>query len=297
MGSSQITVREKHGKHLRLVSYALGDTKIWDKEWSHYSPEAVRFVKEYYRRFSIVYRTLLRYLPRDGELLEAGSGLGHWVALLKEAGFRVRGMDCSEEALVRARATFPALPFEQGDVRELPYRDASMSGYISFGVIEHFREGPDVVLQEAARVLRPGGVMILTVPWVSPLRRIQPVDASHFLGEGHFYQYFFEREELDGFVEANGFRPIAHTYYGTMKALRDVARVARRKWFAPEEKECGGPLPSEGTEAKPNGPKSGSTPRVSGARRIFWSVQNLVFENPVCRRLAGHMLLLVAERK
>jgi hypothetical protein len=51
MGSSQIVVREKHGKHLRLVSYAPGSSEVWDQEWSRYSPEAVRFVKEYYRRF------------------------------------------------------------------------------------------------------------------------------------------------------------------------------------------------------------------------------------------------------
>jgi SAM-dependent methyltransferase len=295
MGSSQIVVREKHGEHLRLVSYALGSSEVWDQEWSRYSPEAVRFVKEYYRRFSNVYDTLVRYLPREGELLEAGSGLGHWVALLNEAGFRIRGMDCSEEALVRARRTFPDLSFERGDVRELPYSDASMSGYVSFGVAEHFREGPSVVLREAARVLRPGGILILTVPRVSPLRRIQPVEASQ-PEEGSFYQYFFEREELEGFVEGSGFRILAHSSYGTMKALRDVARAARRKWSASGREKT----PAARSNGQPAGESSGrgdSTPEVSRGRRLFWSVQNLVFENPICRRLAGHMLLLVAERR
>ncbi len=295
MGSSQIVVREKHGEHLRLVSYAPGSSEVWDQEWSRYSPDAVRFVKEYYRSFSNVYETLVRYLPREGELLEAGSGLGHWVALLNEAGFRARGMDFSEEALVRARRTFPGLSFERGDVRDLPYGDASMSGYISFGVAEHFREGPSLVLREAARVLRPGGILILTVPRVSPLRRIQPVETSR-PDEGSFYQYFFERKELEGFVEASGFRILTHSSYGTMKALRDVARAARRKWLASGEKKI--PVaPSNGRQAGERASTAGATPAISRGRRLFWSVQNLVFENPICRGLAGHMLLLVAERK
>jgi ubiquinone/menaquinone biosynthesis C-methylase UbiE len=44
------------------------------------------------------------------------------------------------------------------DVRALPYRDGSVAGYVSIGVIEHFQsETRQIILQEAARVLRPGG--------------------------------------------------------------------------------------------------------------------------------------------
>src|SRR6185295_9322312 len=106
----------RHGAHPRLTAYHLHPSAHWDEEWSAYSREAVWDVMEYYRRFPVIYRTLLRFLPRDGEVLEAGSGLGFWVALMREAGVRARGLDNSPPALMRARDAFPGLPFEGGDV-------------------------------------------------------------------------------------------------------------------------------------------------------------------------------------
>jgi hypothetical protein len=55
----------------------------------------------------------------------------------------------------------------------MPYADGSLAGYLSFGVVEHFREGPFVVLTEAFRVLRPGGVAIITTPAPGYARRLK----------------------------------------------------------------------------------------------------------------------------
>lgn len=281
MGTAQLTVPEQHGDFLRLVCYALGDSHTWDAEWKQYSPAQVRYVMEYFRYFSNVHRTLLRFLPRDGEILEAGAGLGFWVALLNEAGCRARGMDYSDEALERARRSFPELPFDRGDVRELPYPDRSMSGYVSFGVAEHFREGPDDVLREAARVLRPGGVMTLAVPWISPLRHLQHVAGKQDVEGGHFYQYFFEGKEIEERIRSCGFRILGRTHYGAFKTLRDVIRSHRAKPFQTQTADAKG---------------TASVPRVDFKRKLFWYAQNAVFENPLSRRLAGHMILVVAER-
>ena len=90
--SSQRIVREKHGEHHRLVCFQTAQTHIWDQEWQGYTPESIHFVMEYYRRFSVIYKTLLRFLPRYGEVPEAGSGLGYWVSLLAKTGFQVRGV-------------------------------------------------------------------------------------------------------------------------------------------------------------------------------------------------------------
>jgi SAM-dependent methyltransferase len=284
----QVIIAERHGAHPRLAAYKLARSRVWEDEWARYGPEAVREVMEYYRRFPVIHATLLSHLPREGEILEAGSGLGHWVALLREAGFRARGVDTSPEGLARARATFPGLRFDEGDVLALPYPDASFAGYVSFGVAEHFREGPRRVLEEAARVLRDGGIMVLTVPWISPLRRLPRWRPASPPEGAIFYQYFFTRPELHALVESCGFRIRAVDAYGTLKTLRDETRAlhARLK-----------PSVSGGAPAPRLGSKLAGMSGAPGlVRRLRWAAHNLLLENPALHRLAAHMTVVVAER-
>ena len=291
---AQVIVRERHGPHPRLVAYKLRASRVWDDEWATYSPAAVREVMEYYRRFPVIYPTLRRHLPRDGEVVEAGSGLGHWVALLREAGFAARGVDLSPEALARARAVFPGLAFDEGDVLALPFPDASLAGYVSFGVAEHFEDGPGRVLREAARVLRDGGVMVISVPWLSPLRRLQRVRPAAPPAGAAFYQYFFTRDEMVAAVESAGFQVRAADAYGTLKTLRDELRALRARGRAPAPAPA---APVLRPATKPAPARREFDGRVGLVRGLRWWLHNALLENRPLHRLAGHMLLLVAERR
>jgi SAM-dependent methyltransferase len=282
---AQVIVRERRGPHPRLAAYKLREASVWDEEWAGYSPAAVRDTMEYYRRFPVIYPALRRHLPRDGRVVEAGSGLGQWVALLREDGFDAVGVDTSEEALRRSRLVFPGLPFEQADVLALPYGDGTLGGYVSFGVAEHFPAGPHALLAEAARVLRDGGVMVISVPWLSPLRRWQRWRPARAPEGAVFYQYFFTRSEMTAAVEAAGFDVIEVDAYGTLKTLRD------------EWRELRGPRAQAPAAARVSAPSADAPVPAGRLRTLARAAHHVLLENRPAHRLAAHMMLIVARRR
>jgi ubiquinone/menaquinone biosynthesis C-methylase UbiE len=113
---------------------------------------------------------ILKYVPRHGISVEAGCGFGRYVTYLRSIGINIVGLDFQEDVLLRSQEWLRSkmqkevAVFCNGDVRHLPFKENSLSGYISLGVVEHFIEGPHKPLEEAFRCLRPGGIAIVEVP-------------------------------------------------------------------------------------------------------------------------------------
>lgn len=100
------------------------------------------------------------------EVLDAACGEGYGAALLGGVAARVVGVDLSAEAVGHARARYAGagqLEFRRADVTELPFDDASFDRVVSFETIEHL-SGQREMLAEFRRVLRPGGLLILSSP-------------------------------------------------------------------------------------------------------------------------------------
>ena len=105
-----------------------------------------------------------KYLPREGQILEAGSGRGRWVFYLRRLGFDVTGLELARSEVDAAKAFDPKAPIEYGNVLHTPFKDHSIAAVISLGVMEHFEEGPAAALGEVRRILKPGGLLLVTVP-------------------------------------------------------------------------------------------------------------------------------------
>jgi SAM-dependent methyltransferase len=111
-------------------------------------------------------------IPNHQPMLEAGCGAGQWVAWAVENGWVAIGIDWSASLIERARAEIPRGEFLVGDLRAIPLESGSVGSIISLGAIEHSVEGPEEALREFGRVLRSGGIAVVTVPYLSALRRL-----------------------------------------------------------------------------------------------------------------------------
>jgi len=116
---------------------------------------------------------ILKHLPKDGKLVEAGCGLGRYVKYLADQGYDIVGIELNGDAVRHVKRKAPELKIIQGDVLRFPFSTASVDGIISLGVIEHFIEGCEAPLREIHRVLKRTGRAIITVPCVNGVRKMK----------------------------------------------------------------------------------------------------------------------------
>ena len=114
----------------------------------------------------------LSYLPVDGKILEAGCGLGRWVIFLKQHGYDIVGIDSNELAIAKLKDFDESLQVESGEVLGIHYPDNYFDAYISLDVVEHFEDGPNSALKEAHRILKPNGLIFVSVPTVNIIRKM-----------------------------------------------------------------------------------------------------------------------------
>ena len=96
-----------------------------------------------------------------GRALDAGCGHGWQAGALARLGYRTHGVDLAGALLAVARRRQPAVCFARADIAALPYPAGAFDAVSCCGSTLSFVQDPDAVLGELARVLRPGGRLLL----------------------------------------------------------------------------------------------------------------------------------------
>ncbi len=163
-----------------------------------YDRIASRFAARHWNvRLERALEAFTRHLPSGASVLDLGCGPGRDVALLRERGLRVLGLDRSMGMLREAqRRVGGALVC--ADMRTLPLGDASLDGVWMCAALLHLpRAEAPIALAEVHRVLRPGGVLYVSVQ--------RGEGEAWDLSDGPRFFAYYQPDEFVARVQAAGF--------------------------------------------------------------------------------------------
>lgn len=169
-----------------------------------------------------------RYLPSKGLVLDAGSGPGRHAIDLAQQGYRVVVFDLVREMLELAQVRLTKAEIDdqatcqvEGDISKLPHADDVFDGVISLGApLSHLTDSQrrSSAVAEMARVVRPGGVVLLTgltrlggyrssvywLCWSTLDQRLDAETRASGIVRGSHTWYTFAANELEGLVQSVG---------------------------------------------------------------------------------------------
>lgn len=110
-------------------------------------------------------RSLARRLRLEpgNEILDVACGRGEWLAVARDHGCEVSGIDISEKAIAACSRSLPEAVVEQGVAESLPWDDDSFDVVTCLGSLEHFLD-PVAAIREMVRVAKEDARFLILVP-------------------------------------------------------------------------------------------------------------------------------------
>lgn len=144
----------------------------------------------------------LNLLKPGSKILDVGSGPGQFSKYTHDKGFKLLGIDLSDEMLKVAKSKVPECDFQKMDMRQLNFNNESFDGILAAYSLIHIEsaEVPDT-LKEFYRVLKPGGFLQIIAQSGKP---DQTVDEP-FKPDSKMFINFFNKQQLNELMESAGF--------------------------------------------------------------------------------------------
>ncbi len=186
----------REARAARAAAYFKANAAEWERIRGLHAPD-----KE-------VEAAILARLPaRITSLLDIGTGTGRMLELLAPRSARAIGLDVSPEMLAIARDRLAGIANVQvrlGDLYRLPFLNGKESGNdagfdaVLFHQVLHYLDDPGAAVAEAARVMAPGGNLLIADFAPHGLEFLRDEDAHHRLG--------FSDREVEGWFAAAGLK-------------------------------------------------------------------------------------------
>jgi SAM-dependent methyltransferase len=158
-----------------------------------------------------------------GDVLEVGCGEGRGIDLVLPKARSYSAIDKIEDVIDKLRRKYPTGKFLSGNIPPLgPFEDNSFDVVITFQVIEHIQDDVDF-LKEIHRVLKPGGLAIITTPNRPMSLSRNPWHIREYTGKelGDLTKRFFSRVEVKGI---SGNEKVMEYYERNRKSVQRITK-------------------------------------------------------------------------
>jgi ubiquinone/menaquinone biosynthesis C-methylase UbiE len=214
--------------------------RYWTKKWDEMGgPSGVADTIPRKAEYKVM-APYLEKLSTGARMLDGGCGLGDWTLHFTQQGYPTLGLDISRKTIGALHERFPDSNFQVGDIRETGLPDASFDAYFSWGTFEHFEGGLNPCIDEAFRILKPGGLLFTSVPFDNLRHALRAAcdwrrSAAPGDARARFYQWRLTRGEFREMLAHQGFevldiKPIGKRQ-GVLRSLQHEFGMPY-KWFA-----------------------------------------------------------------
>lgn len=130
----------------------------WNEAWARHGEAGFRATAE----IQEIRTEILKVVPRGASVLDVGCGVGEIMTLLRDANAcKCSGVDIAPSAV--AAVVSKGMHAERGALPAIPYADRSFDAIVCTETLEHVTDVQGS-LQSIRRVLKPGGILVLSVP-------------------------------------------------------------------------------------------------------------------------------------
>jgi SAM-dependent methyltransferase len=144
----------------------------------------------------------------DRRILDAGCGAGRMSRYVADRGCRVEGVDLSPNMVAMARRDHDDLLFTVGALTDLPYADDEFAGMLLwYSIIHTPPSGQQQIFDEAARVLRPGGHLLVGFQAGEGRRDVAPA-YRQFGHEVTLDRHLYTADDIAARMSAAGFSEV-----------------------------------------------------------------------------------------